>query len=304
MEYIEINNDLKISRVAFGCMRIGNKSVDSIEKLIFSAIEGGINFFDHADIYGKGLSEQLFGEVLKTNPNLRNQMIIQSKCGIRPGYFDFSKDHIINSVTESLKRLNTNYLDVLLLHRPDSLMEPYEVSEAFDYLYSKGMVRNFGVSNFNVMQIELLQKYLHHKIRFNQLQFNVVHSTMVDSGLNVNMKNDLAINRDDSILEYCRLKDITIQPWSVMQASWEEGTYIDNPNYQALNNKLDELGLKYNVSKNTIALAWILRHPAKMQPIIGTTNTYHLEDLLKVPKIILSREEWYNLYCSVGKILP
>ncbi|MCK9471405.1 MAG: aldo/keto reductase [Bacilli bacterium] len=305
MKYINIkNSDLVVSNIALGCMRISNKSVDEVESLVKKAVDLGINFFDHADIYGAGKSEELFGEVLLRNPGLREKIIIQSKCGIRRGYYDSSKEHIITSVENSLKRLKTSYLDVLLIHRPDTLMELEEISEAFKYLYDKGLVRYFGVSNMNQFQVELIERNIDFKLLFNQLQFSIVHSILIDEELNVNMKNNESINHGGSILDYSRLNNITIQAWSVLQASWEEGSFLGNPKYRELNEKLYELSLKYNVKPSAIAIAWILRHPAKMQAIVGTTSLDHLEEIAKANDFVLERKEYYDLYLSVNKILP
>lgn len=215
--------DLKISEIALGLMRIANKSVAEVEELVLTALEQGINFFDHADIYGAGNCETLFGEVLQRNPDLRKKIIIQSKCGIVPKEsYDFSKEHILTSVEGSLKRLQCDYLDVLLLHRPDALCDPKEVAAAFDELYKSGKVKYFGVSNHTPYQIELLQKYCKQELIINQLQLSIVHSGMIDAGIHANMKDDLAYDRDGGILDYCRIHDILIQPWSVLQASWKE----------------------------------------------------------------------------------
>lgn len=238
------------------------------------------------------------------SPSLREKIIIQSKCAIRPGMYDYSKEHILSSVDGILKRLKTDYLDILLLHRPDTLMEPEEVSEAFEKLYNEGKVRNFGVSNHNSMQIELLNKYLKNKITINQLQFSIMHTGIIDSGLNVNMKNSPSIDRDNSILEYCRLNDITIQAWSPYQYGFFEGTFIDNPKFPELNKKLKELAEKYNVSSTAIATAWILRHPAKIQTIVGTTNENRLKDICTASNVNLTRQEWYEIYLSAGNMLP
>lgn len=305
MKYIEIkNSDLTVSNIALGCMRIASMSIDEVESLVKKAIGFGINFFDHADIYGGGKTEELFGEVIKRNPNIRKKIILQSKCGIRKGFYDSSKEHIISSVEKSLKRLNTDYLDILLIHRPDTLMETDEISETFKYLYDKKMVRYFGVSNMNATQIELIQRSIGQKLLFNQLQFSIVHSIIVDEEFNVNMKSKEPFNYGGSILDYSRINDITIQAWSVLQASWEEGSFLGNPKYQRLNEKLYELSLKYNVKPSAIAVAWILRHPAQIQAIVGTTNLTHLEDLVKANDFVLDRKEYYELYLSANKILP
>ncbi|WP_028042570.1 aldo/keto reductase [Candidatus Stoquefichus massiliensis] len=299
------HTDLNVSRIALGCMRIADKSVDEVEKLIYTALDEGINFFDHADIYGGGKSETIFGEVLKRHPELREKMIIQTKCAIVPGKrYDFSKEHIVSSVKASLKRLNTDYVDILLLHRPDALCDPKEVAEAFDELYETGLVKYFGVSNHTPLQIELLQKYTKHPIIINQLQLSIVHSVMIDSGLNMNMKEAWAQDKDGGVLDYCRLKDITIQPWSVVQASWAEGTFLDNPKYEKLNTVMQELADEYHVTKSAIAIAWLLRHPACMQPIVGTTSPVHLKESADACKVELTRQQWYDLYLASEKPLP
>ena len=301
---IMANGNIKASEIGLGCMRISSMDKTSVNILINTALDCGINFFDHADIYGEGKSEEIFSEALSMSASLREKIIIQSKCAIRPGFYDYSKEHIVNSVDSILKRLKTDYLDILLLHRPDTLMEPEEVNEAFEKLYKQGKVRNFGVSNHNSMQIELLNKYLKHKITINQLQFSIMHTGIIDSGLNVNMKISPSIDRDGSILEYCRLKDINIQAWSPYQYGFFEGTFLNNPKFPELNKKLEELGEKYGVSSTAIATAWILRHPAKIQTIVGTTNENRLRDICTASNIQLTREEWYSIYLSAGNQLP
>lgn len=292
------------TQIALGCMRLAKLSVDEAEKLILFALENGINLFDHADIYGNRKCEEIFGEVIKRNPQIRKQMIIQSKCGICKGYYDLSKDHIIKQVEESVRLLNCGYLDILLLHRPDALVDLDELNEAFDYLYDKGLVKAFGVSNMNTMQIELYNSKLNHKIEYNQIQFSIVHSHMISEGLFVNMSEIEACNRSGAMMEYSMIKNIKLQAWSPLMASWEDGCFIDHPKYQKLNDKLNELALKYNVSKNAIAISWILRHPAKICPVVGTTSVKHLDEMIKAKDVVLSREEWYSLYLASGHILP
>ena len=218
--------------------------------------------------------------------------------------YDFSKEHILESVDNSLRRLKTDYLDVLVLHRPDALVEPEEVAEAFDFLESSGKVRYFGVSNHKSSQISLLRKYVKQPLIVDQLQFSIVNSTMVQSGIEVNMTTPGAVDRDDSLLDYCRLNDITIQTWSPFQYGFIEGCFIGSDKYPELNLVLDELAEKYDVSASTIAAAWILRHPAKMQIIAGTTKPAHLQEIIRATDITLTREEWYRLYLAGGHILP
>lgn len=306
MQYFTLpQTDLNVSRLALGCMRIAGKTVEEVESLIDTALENGINFFDHADIYGGGRSEMLFGEVLKKRPELREKMVIQTKVDIVPGQrYDMSKEYILNAVEGCLSRLNTSYVDILLLHRPDALVEPKEVAEAFDELYASGKVKYFGVSNHTPYQIKLLQKYCKQPIIINQLQLSIVHSVMIDSGINANMKEAWAQDKDGGVLDFCRLEDITIQPWSSIQASWAEGSFINNPNYEKLNIKLQELADKYGCTKAAVAIAWLLRHPACMQPIVGTTSPVHLVELTKSTDFTLTRQEWYDLYLASEKPLP
>lgn len=296
--------DLDVSEISLGCMRISGMSNAEISRLIHTSLDEGVTFFDHADIYGGGQSEAKFAEALDMNATLRESMHIQSKCGIRKGMFDFSKAHILEAVDGSLKRLRTDYLDVLLLHRPDTLVEPEEVAEAFDILETSGKVRYFGVSNQNPMQIELLTKFVKQKIVFNQLQLSITNTGMIDAGINVNMEIDHSIDRDGSILDYCRLKDITIQPWSPFQYGFFEGVFLDNDKFPELNRVIDEMAAAKGVANTAIAIAWILRHPAKMQPIVGTTNAERLKDICKASDITLSRQEWYAIYLAAGNKLP
>jgi predicted oxidoreductase len=305
MKYIQVpNSDLKASEISLGCMRIAKMDNSEISTLIHTALDEGINFFDHADIYGGGQSEAKFAEALDMNPGLREKMILQTKCGIRKDYWDFSKEHILEAVDGSLQRLRTEYIDVLLLHRPDALMEPEEIAEAFTQLQGSGKVRYFGVSNQNPMQMELLAKFLKQKILFNQLQFSLMFTPMVDAGIHVNMQWDAAINRDGSVLDYCRLKDIIVQPWSPFQYGFFEGAFLDNEKFPELNQKINGLAAAKGVSNTAIAIAWILRHPARMQPIIGTTNPRRVKDSCQASGITLSRPEWYEIYRAAGNKLP
>ena len=256
MKFIKVaNSNIDASEISLGCMRISGLSEKDASTLINTALDEGINFFDHADIYGGGKSEEVFAGAIDMTPSVREKMIIQTKCGIRSGYFDFSKDHIINSVNGSLARLRTDYIDVLLLHRPDTLVEPEEVAEAFSILHDSGKVKYFGVSNQNPMQIELISRYLKQKIIFNQLQLSVTNTGMIDQGLNVNMQNTATIDRDGSILEYCRLKDITIQAWSPFQNGFFSGAFLDNDNFPELNQKINEISEIYGVTNSAIAVA-------------------------------------------------
>lgn len=298
------NTELDVSEISLGCMRISAMTSAEIAHLIHTALDEGVTFFDHADVYGGGQSEAKFAEAIGMTPSLREKMMLQSKCGIRRGSFDFSKDHILEAVNGSLQRLRTEYLDVLLLHRPDALVEPEEVAEAFNMLHDSGKVKYFGVSNQNPMQIELLTKFVTQKLVFNQLQFSITNAGMVNAGINVNMENEASINRDGSILDYCRLKEITIQAWSPFQYGFFEGVFLDNEKFPELNRVINEMAAAKGVANTAIAIAWILRHPARMQPIVGTTNPERLKDICKASDITLTREEWYSIYLAAGNILP
>ena len=296
---------IEVSRIAQGCMRIDRLSHTELDALIRSDLEAGIRFFEHADIYGgNGRCEELFGNVLRADPSLRERMILQTKCGIRPGQYDFSKEHILTSVDASLKRLGTEQVEFLVLHRPDTLVEPEEVAEAFTQLKQQGKVRKFGVSNHNSLQIALLNKHLPEPLVIDQLQFGLGHTVLVDAGLNVNMKNDPAVNRDASTLDYCRLNDITIQAWSPLQFGFIKGHFMGNPDYADLNAKLEELGQAYGITATAMAIAWILRHSAKIQPVVGSVNAQRMLEIAKAAEITITRKEWYDLYCATGKSLP
>lgn len=300
---------LPSSEIALGCMRIAALPLKEAENLVQTALDEGINFFDHADIYASGKSEELFAQAIHMSPAVREKILLQTKCGIcqvngQNLEFNFSKEHILKSVEGSLRRLKTDYVDVLLLHRPDALMEPEEVAEAFDALHSSGKVKYFGVSNEKPMQVELLQQALHQPLVANQLQFSVAHATMVSNGINVNMLNESAVDRDGSILDYSRLKGMTVQAWSPFQYGMFEGVFLDNPKFPALNAKINEVAEKYGVKNTAVATAWILRHPAKIQAIVGTTNASRLKDICEAGKFELTRSEWYEIYRAAGNVLP
>ena len=308
MRYITLGQDDKeLSEIVLGMMRIKDKSVKEVEELVETALSVGINAFDLADIYGRGRCEELLGLVLKNRPDLREEMWIQSKCGIRIEeftYFDFSKDYIIKSVDGILQRLKIDHLDSLLLHRPDALMEADQVAEAFDLLYKQGKVRNFGVSNQNPMMMELLKKDVKQPLAVNQLQLSAAFTPGFESGFHVNMEDSQAAMRDGSVFEYCKLNDMVIQAWSVLQFGYFKGNFVGNEKFQALNQVLDRLAIKYGVTPSTIAISWILRYPAKMQAVVGTTNPKHLIEASQASKVNLTRKEWYEIYLAAGNNLP
>lgn len=296
---------LEVPAIAVGCMRISKTEKAAASRFVNTALEAGANFFDHADIYGGGTCEEVFADAVGMNPSVRGKLILQSKCGIRPRTaFDFSREHILKSVDGSLKRLKTEYLDVLLLHRPDALMDPEEVAGAFDTLAQTGKVRHFGVSNQNPMQIQLLKRYVKQPIAANQLQLSICHCPMISQGLHNNMLDDFAAQRDGNVLDYCRLNDITIQPWSPFQHGMFKGVFLDNPEFPALNECINAIAEKYGVRNTTIAIAWLLRHPAKFQPVTGTMTPERLKDCVKATEITLTRDEWYAIFLAAGNVLP
>ncbi|VPR15510.1 aldo/keto reductase family oxidoreductase [Streptococcus pneumoniae] len=308
MRYITLGQDDKeLSEIVLGMMRIKDKSVKEVEELVETALSVGINAFDLADIYGRGRCEELLGLVLKNRPDLREKMWIQSKCGIRIEeftYFDFSKDYIIKSVDGILQRLKIDHLDSLLLHRPDALMESDQVAEAFNLLYKQGKVRDFGVSNQNPMMMELLKKDVKQPLAVNQLQLSAAFTPGFESAFHVNMEDSQAAMRDGSIFEYCQLHDVVIQAWSVLQFGYFKGNFVGNEKFQALNQVLDRLAIKYGVTSSTIAISWILRYPAKMQAVVGTTNPEHLREVSRAANFSLTRKEWYEIYLAAGNNLP
>lgn len=291
-------------QISLGCMRLAKLNIGQAEALVKAAIGLGVTLFDHADIYGAGKCEEIFGEVLLRNPEIRKQIKIQTKCGICKGYYDLSKEHILAQVDKSLLALKTDYLDILLLHRPDALVDFAEVNAAFEELYAAGKVREFGVSNMNPHQIELFKKFVKQPIKYNQLQFSLVHSHLVNQGIFVNMSEKESVDHSSGLIEYCQLNDIKIQSWSSLMASWTEGSYIDNPNYLELNEMLGQLAKKYQVTKNAIGISWILRHPAKITAVVGTMSIKHLQEIMQARNIELTRPEWYSLYSSAGHKLP
>ena len=296
---------LSVPSLAVGCMRIKDLTPGETQTFIKTAMDEGAVFFDHADVYGDGLCEEMFAEAIGMNAAVREKIIIQTKCGIVRGkMFDFSRERILTAVDASLKRLRTEYIDVLLLHRPDALVEPEEVADAFEQLHSRGKVRHFGVSNQNPMQIQLLQKFVRRPIVANQMQLSVAFASMVVKGLHVNMLDDVAVDRDGYILDFCRLHDITIQTWSPFQYGYFEGVFIDNPKFPELNARLNELAGKYGSTPTGVAIAWLMRHPAGFQTVTGTTNPSRLVECIRATDVRMTREDWYALYLAAGYTLP
>lgn len=291
--------DFDVSQIMLGCMRIGNKTESEAIRHVRSAFDMGINFFDNADIYCKGVSEEYFGKAVKGID--RDKIVVQTKCGIRKGFYDFSKEHIISSVENALKRMGLDYIDVLCLHRPDVLMNGYEVAEAFDSLENRGLVKCFGVSNFSSIQIELLKKYVSQPILTNQLQLGLFHTGMIDSGMCVNMKNDFSFDHDGGILPYCRLNDMTIQAWGPLRS--KNGFFPQDDELVKENEKLEKWGNELGITKEAVAIAWLMKLDF-VQPIIGTTDTNRLAQMLEADNVVLTREQWYNIYSDMGNLIP
>ena len=304
MKQILGSTGLEVSRIGLGCMRmVALESSDAV-RVLQTCLENGINFFDHADIYGGGQSEVRFAQAMKELGLDREKLVIQSKCGIRKGFFDFSKEHILDSVDGILSRLQSDYLDLLALHRPDALMEAEEVAEAFRILRESGKVRYFGVSNQNRYQMELLQTYLDEPLMVNQLQLSPAHTPMIDAGFHVNMKDDAATMRDGGILEYCQLQRVTPQAWSPFLISLQEGIFANHPAYEELNRTIQHYADDYGVAAEAIVVAWILRHSAQIQTIVGSMNSERLTKIAQAFDVQLTREQWYHIYRSAGNVLP
>jgi predicted oxidoreductase len=302
--------DVAVPNVVAGMMRITDKSDDEIRTLVRTAREAGIDFFDHADIYGSDTHqcERRFAEALRLSPGERAEITIQTKAGIvKDGpYFDFSYDHLVAQVEGSLRALNTDYIDILLLHRPDALVEPDEVARAFDDLESAGKVRRFGVSNHTPRQIDLLKKSVRQPIVANQLQLSITHAPIIAQGVSANMSGlDQATTIDGGgIVDYCRLNDITVQAWSPFQGGFFDGVFLGNEKYAELNTVIDELSERYGVPAIAIATAWITRHPAGMQVVLGTTTPQRVADAALGSDIPLTRAEWYALFRAAGHLVP
>ncbi len=313
MKYINIGQtDMKSSAIILGCMRISDMSDLSVRQWIDEAMVQGINTFDHADIYGQGICEEKFGRALKEAPGLRESMFLQSKCGIRKGFYDLSGAYIAESVDNSLRRLHTDYLDLLILHRPDVLAEPKEIGRTLKKLKESGKVRHFGVSNMNSMQVEMLKSFTDVPFCVDQIQMSIAHTPAIDSGIFANMYAAESADRSGNILEYCRKEGMTVQAWSVLQYGIFEGTFLydgdgEGPadgRYKSLNQVLGELAVKYGVSKASVAIAWLLRHPSGMQAVVGTTKPLRIREAAAASDIYLTKEEWYRLYCAAGHELP
>jgi len=317
------NTDLEVSRIAYGCMALGG-SWDSAPcgddeakraiELVSTAVDAGINFFDHADIYARGKSEEAFAEVLRALPGLRERIVIQSKCGIRfpdtpeagaPGRYDFSHDHIVGSAEASLARLGIEQLDILLLHRPDPLMEPDEVARAFEALHQAGKVRYFGVSNFSASQVTLLQRSVAQPLVVNQLEISLLHHHLISEGIGIN-QTDYPYAATTGTLDYCRLHDLRVQAWTPVARGKIFDPAADAPAHvKAVAEKIDALAKALETTREAIALAWLLRHPAGIQPVVGTANPERLRDSCKADSVDLNRDAWYALLeAARGKPVP
>jgi predicted oxidoreductase len=307
------NAGIEAPQVVAGMMRIATKTDSEIRELVATALEAGINFFDHADVYGQELHqcERRFAEALKWPAAQREQVTLQTKAGIVPtgdgwAYFDYSAKHLIEAAEGSLRALNTDYIDILLLHRPDALVEPEEVAAAFDQLHTQGKVRAFGVSNHSPRQIDLLKSAVQQPLVANQLQLSITHAPLVAQGLAINMEAlDQSVERDGGTLDYCRLHGLTVQAWSPFQRGFFDGTFLgDREREPKLNDVIDRLAAKYGVEPIGIAVAWIARHPANMQVVLGTTTPARVTAAAQGAEVPLSRRDWYELTLAAGYITP
>lgn len=301
------NSYWETSAIALGIMRMAALTPTKAAAALEAALESDINFIDSADMYGDGKSELVFAAAMKEAGISRDKFFIQSKGGIVTGddkRYDFSKQHLLDSVDGILERMEIDYLDSYLLHRPDPLMEPEEIAEAFDILQASGKVRHFGVSNFNPEQFQLLQAHVDQKLLINQLQFSIMHTGMIDYGMHTNMTDTRSFDHDGGVLEFSRRKGVTIQAWSPFQYGFFEGVFVDNDKFPELNALLDKLAKKYDTNKNAIATAWILRHPANMQVILGTMNPTRIKESAAGGDVTLTKQEWYDVYFAAGNDLP
>jgi predicted oxidoreductase len=300
--------NLSASAVILGLMRIGKMSDKEIRGLVEAALEAGINVVDHADIYGgtRHHCEARFGDAMQLSQADRERVIIQSKAGIREAYFDFSEEHLLRSVDGSLRALRTDYLDLFLLHRPDALVEPEEVASAFDKLQAAGKVRHFGVSNHSPGQIELLKTAVRQPLVVNQVQLSITHAPLIAQGLALNMAGlDQSVERTAGLLDWSRKEDMTLQAWSPFQKGFFDGTFVgDRESHPELNDALDEIAAAHSVTPTGIAVAWITRHPARMQVVLGTTKPERVRECVAGAGVELSRPEWYRLLQAAGQILP
>ncbi|WP_040515653.1 aldo/keto reductase [Paraglaciecola polaris] len=311
-----------VSALAYGCMGLGGgwdakpvsrANIAQANDCVNTALESGINFFDHADIYTLGKAEQVFGEVLAQRPELRKRIYIQSKCGIRfsddqgPKRYDLSADWIRESVEGSLRRLNTDYLDVLMLHRPDPLMQAEEIARVFDELRSAGKVHYFGVSNMHHHQIAYLQQALDAPLVANQIEASLLKQDWIDEGVYAGNSDGQDINFNAGTLEYCRREHMQLQSWGSLAQGLYSGRAVSDKSEAVIRTSVlvAKLAAAYNVSPEAIVLAWLIRHPANIQPVIGSTDCGRIAGASQAGNITLSREHWYALYESAkGMELP
>ncbi|MGX1830422.1 aldo/keto reductase [Paenibacillus taichungensis] len=314
---------ISTSRMVMGCMGLGGgwnqnpiteEDIKQAHQAVDAALSIGINFFDHADIYTFGKAEIVFGQVLKERKDLREKILIQSKCGIRfedgpgrPGRYDFSSDYIRNSVDGILKRLGVEYIDFLLLHRPDPLMEPEEVAEVIHDLKESGKVRNFGVSNMSAAQMKLLQSYSNEPLIINQLEMSLAKLDWLEMGVLVNHNERINAHFPEETLEYCRLENIQIQAWGSLAQGLFSGRNLDGQSESIKETALlvKDMADQKQTSPEAILLAWLMRHPAGIQPILGTTRPDRIQKCGEAMNLTMTREEWYSLFVSSrGRRLP
>ncbi len=299
-----------VSAMVLGLMRIAGRPDDEVRRLVGAALDAGVTMIDHADMYGRTLHEceRRFAEAMRLTPSQRDALTIQSKVGVlRDGpRYDLSYEHVVAGVEGSLAALRTDRLDVLLLHRPDPLVEPEEVARAVDDLHAAGKVLAFGVSNHTPRQVELLQRHLRQPLVVNQLQLSLTHAPVITQGLVSNMRDEPQATVQDGggVLDFCRLHDITVQAWSPFQAGFLDGVFLGSPRHPELNAVIDRVAREHGVPPIAVATAWITRHPAGMQVVLGSTTPERVVDACRGADVVLTRVEWYDLLRAAGHRVP
>ena len=314
-----------VSRLAYGCAALGGpwdageltqerrrKALAALE----AALDAGVDHFDLADVYAFGKAERAFSEIWQLDPSLRARVVVQSKCGVvrsaddtsrAETYYDSSREHILAAARGSMGRLGVDYLDLLVLHRPDVLLEPEEVAAAFDRLHAGGEVRHFGVSNYAPGQVELLQAALDRPLLVNQLQVSLAHPDLIDDAVVVNDTSPDRPVRGFGTLAYCMQRSITVQAWAPLGAG---GLVRDDdagadPRLLAVRRELAAVARERGAHPAAVAIAWILRHPAGIQPLLGGRTPDEIRTAAQGIDLTLTRAEWYRLFnASRGTPVP
>ncbi|MBT2567317.1 aldo/keto reductase [Arthrobacter sp. ISL-85] len=313
-----------MQEVIYGCMGLGGSwseephgahHVDQAAAAVQTALDAGITLFDHADIYRSGKSEAVFGEVLATTPGLRERIRLQTKCGIRLNerglqtHYDLSREAILERVDGSLKRLRTEYVDILLLHRPDPLADPVEVAAAVGQLMAEGKVRQLGVSNMSAAQIEVLQDRLETPVVANQLEMSLLKRAWLESQVLVNHPEHLDYSFPQGTLEYCTRNNVTLQAYGSLARGVYTGAEPESPTTAeaATAELVSELAGQYSTSGEAVLLGWLMKHPAGIAPVIGTVNPDRIRACADAARVArdLTRADWYKLWITArGSNIP